>query len=84
MRSINNLRGIAKKMNEPLENLLYDMLSKAKDENEELKTKCKQLQKTANDIKKCIVYYGLENDDYSKIYNQEELDILEILDKGSE
>ena len=34
------------------------------------------------EVRECINHYAIENEDYSKIYNDEEKELLEILDKG--
>ena len=33
------------------------------------------------EVRECINHYAIENEDYSKIYNDEEKELLEILDK---
>lgn len=46
--------------------------------------KDKQLNKqkeVLDKIKETINYYAIENEDYSKIYNQEEQDILKLLEE---
>ena len=34
------------------------------------------------EVRECINRYAIENEDYSKIYNNEEKELLEILDKA--
>ena len=34
------------------------------------------------EVRECINHYAIENEDYSKIYNDEEKELLEILDKA--
>jgi hypothetical protein len=40
-----------------------------------------KLKEVLNKIKETINYYAIENEDYSKIYNQEEQDILKLLEE---
>lgn len=35
-------------------------------------------------IEKCIDYYAIENDDFSKFYNNEEIEILKIIGSDKE
>lgn len=51
--------------------------------NGELREENKRLKKQINDAIKCINYYSTENEDYSKIYNLEEKELLNIL-KGDD
>ena len=51
----------------------------------ESKSKSREIERLNNiikDIEKCIDYYAIENDDFSKFYNNEEIEILKII--GSE
>lgn len=51
---------------------------------QKLEEKDKQLDKYKNvidKIKELINHYAVEDEDYSKIYNQEEKDILELLEE---
>ena len=49
-----------------------------------LQQKVEQLENIRKETIKCINDYAIENEDYSKIYNDEEKDLLNILNKGSE
>ena len=40
------------------------------------------LKSIIKEVKECINHYAIENEDYSKIYNNEEKELLEILDKA--
>jgi hypothetical protein len=74
----------------------YMILQNASDEVEEEKDKeierqkeiirqldIKNLELTTiiKEVRECINRYAIENEDYSKIYNDEEKELLEILDK---
>lgn len=53
-----------------------------KKKDEGIKAFCEELCEYATkleQIKECINYYAVENDDYSKIYNDEEKELLDIL-----
>lgn len=39
----------------------------------------KRLNNIIKNIEKCIDYYAIENDDFSKFYNNEEIEILKII-----
>ena len=39
------------------------------------------LKSIIKEVRECINHYAIEDEDYSKIYNDEEKTILEILDK---
>ena len=53
--------------------LLLDYITNLEEENEELNNKFKK-------IKEVINYYAIEDEDYSKIYNDEEKELLKVLD----
>lgn len=55
---------------------------KAIKEIENLKNQLKQKENIIKEVRECINYYAIEDVDYSKIYNDEEKYILEILDKN--
>ena len=38
-----------------------------------------RLNNIIKNIEKCIDYYAIENDDFSKFYNNEEIEILKII-----
>lgn len=74
----------------------YMILQNASDEVEEEKDReierqkeiirqldIKNLELTTiiKEVRECINHYAIENEDYSKIYNDEEKELLEILDK---
>ena len=60
----------------------YVILQNASDEVEEEKDKeIKRLNSIIKEVRECINHYAIENEDYSKIYNDEEKELLEILDK---
>lgn len=40
------------------------------------------LKSIIKEVRECINHYAIENEDYSKIYNNEEKELLEILDKA--
>ena len=40
------------------------------------------LKSIIKEVRECINRYAIENEDYSKIYNDEEKELLEILDKA--
>ena len=40
-----------------------------------------RLNNIIKEVRECINHYAIEDEDYSKIYNDEEKTILEILDK---
>lgn len=40
-----------------------------------------ELLDVIKEVRECINHYAIENEDYSKIYNDEEKELLEILDK---
>ena len=40
------------------------------------------LNSIIKEVRECINHYAIENEDYSKIYNDEEKELLEILDKA--
>jgi arsenate reductase-like glutaredoxin family protein len=40
-----------------------------------------RLNSIIKEVRECINHYAIENEDYSKIYNDEEKELLEILDK---
>ena len=39
-----------------------------------------RLNSIIKEVRECINHYAIENEDYSKIYNDEEKELLEILD----
>ena len=43
-----------------------------------------RLNNIIKDIEKCIDYYAIENDDFSKFYNNEEIEILKIIGSDKE
>ena len=43
----------------------------------------RQMLNIIKEVRECINHYAIENEDYSKIYNDEEKELLEILDKES-
>ena len=60
----------------------YMILQNASDEVEEEKDKeIERLNSIIKEVRECINHYAIENEDYSKIYNDEEKELLEILDK---
>ena len=44
----------------------------------------KRLHSIIKEVRECINHYAIEDEDFSKIYNQEEQELLEILDKVEE
>lgn len=44
----------------------------------------KRLNNIIKQIEKCIDYYAIENDDFSKFYNNEEIEILKIIGSDKE
>ena len=42
------------------------------------------LHSIIKEVRECINHYAIEEEDYSKIYNQEEQELLNILDKVEE
>lgn len=50
-----------------------------KKENKEINKENKRLNNIIKEIEKCIDYYAIENDDFSKFYNNEEIEILKII-----
>ena len=43
-----------------------------------------ELKKVIKEVRDCINHYAIEDEDFSKIYNQEEQELLSILDKVEE
>jgi hypothetical protein len=60
-------------LKEPSRNLFYAIM-KIADERDKYKTIIDKIKKTIN-------YYAIENEDYSKIYNQEEQEIIKLLEE---
>ena len=50
-------------------------------ENDRLYQQLDKYKNVIDKIKELINHYAVENEDYSKIYNQEEKDILELLEE---
>lgn len=72
---------IANKENERLKEE-YMILQNASDKVEEEKdNEIERLHSIIKEVRECINHYAIEDEDYSKIYNDEEKTILEILDK---
>lgn len=60
-------------LKEPSRNLFYAIM-KIADERDKYK-------QVINKIKEIVNYYAIENEDYSKIYNQEEQEIMKLLEE---
>lgn len=64
------------------ENLeLKRKLGEADDAVEYWQIECDKRSKVLDKIKETINYYAIENEDYSKIYNQEEQEIIKLLEE---
>ena len=51
-------------------------------ETGQLRTALDSKESIIKEVRECINRYAIENEDYSKIYNDEEKELLEILDKA--
>ena len=67
----------AENQNDELLEDLSDYVINSQKEIERLNNIIKQ-------IKKCIDYYAIENEDFSKLYNNEEIEILKIIGSDKE
>lgn len=54
--------------------------AKAKDKMKQLQEENERLNNKLEKIKEIINYYAVENEDYSKIYNDEEKELLEVVE----
>lgn len=50
-------------------------------DNKKKDKEIERLHSIIKETRECINHYAIENEDYSKIYNDEEKELLEILDK---
>ena len=50
----------------------------------ELFDELERLNNILKETEKCIDYYAIENDDFSKFYNNEEIEILKIIGSDKE
>ena len=57
----------------------YNEYKKTIEENMKLIVENHKLKDKLQKITECINYYAIENEDYSKIYNTEEKEILKII-----
>lgn len=53
-------------------------------ENQKSLKETERLNNIIKRIEKCIDYYAIENDDFSKFYNNEEIEILKIIGSDKE
>lgn len=63
--------------------ILTKEIERQKEIIKQLDIKNLELTTTLKEVRECINHYAIENEDYSKIYNNEEKELLEILDKES-
>ena len=61
-------------------NQLYGKIKECKRKDKEIE----RLNNIIKQIKKCIDYYAIENEDFSKLYNNEEIEILKIIGSDKE
>ena len=60
---------------------ILEEIKRLNKENEHLRTALNSKESIIKEVRECINRYAIENEDYSKIYNDEEKELLEILDK---
>ena len=60
---------------------LYESLETSKEYIDMIEEELEKYKAIIKEVRECINHYAIENEDYSKIYNDEEKELLEILDK---
>lgn len=65
------------------ENLCYTDYIIVTEEISNLELEIERLNSIIKEVRECINHFAIENEDYSKIYNDEEKELLEILDKAN-
>ena len=70
------------KVSAEVNTILSDLYNQIEYElREDYKDTLQKQQEVLDKIKELINHYAVEDEDYSKIYNQEEKDILELLEE---
>lgn len=59
----------------------FDEMARCFEERKILAKEKERSKSIIKEVRECINHYAIENEDYSKIYNDEEKELLEILDK---
>jgi hypothetical protein len=59
----------------------FNEMGRCFEERKILTKEIERLNSIIKEVRECINHYAIENEDYSKIYNDEEKELLGILDK---